>query len=833
MSPHNLYTLLAERLLLYEESLSMPTYNVLYEIMTEHISQHIMYNRHPEPESHYRLENPSKSKLMLIIYFKKLFNMKQAIIQMNAYFTVMLKVVATLIRQSKQTESLIDVKKLFLSDMTLLCNSNRENRRTVLQMSVWQEWLIAMAYIHPKNTEEQKISDMVYSLFRMLLHHAIKYEYGGWRVWVDTLAIVHSKVSYEEFKLQFAQMYEHYERQRTDNITDPALRQARPISTISGWEREEIQHQQHGVVVHNATSVTSLEDAPQVDEDCGDDIEVNECLNHHIQNDNNEPEVERDEAEGKCDCVIETESSEKYTDLIKENALNDTAKSSISNVSDVFNEHMKSEVTVTAVNYNGNVSGSTNASPTSTLFKTKHLTDQEDTAETLSVSNLEEIETEQSKATDAKMDEVLKNPDKVLSDCKLVVDELQETSSVIKDEEIELAVNEVVQGVLNNEKKQNKEPSLEHQLVVPNPDNNITSSKLTELNNKNILNNNVTESETTKSVENLTFEINTNNEVICGFSLNVEDDKKTEYLKQTDENKLNNNEASETRTDPRKPITELEVSSSLSTTVETTEELFSLGPETTVSSTSIIDKSLASVNEESNESTTVKDIVDELIDKVIKTTPQEKSILDTENKSNNFTNDKFDPVTKQSTEKYLNETAKEIIEDVIQSALEKAISFNNSEEFNRPVQRGDAESDEVENVIDIVQTVVDDLVEQTVSTIVDTAVQTIFQDDEKTQDKHKSKTRIEDIDNNSESESATQSLKAEFSQSNKVETAICQETQTNRSIDETEETIPQPQDHEHQQKQHSTSTQVENQHFGNYINFYIILPILQSYKTVK
>lgn len=109
-------------------------------------------------------------------------------------FAVILKVVATLIRQSKQTEQLLEVKKLFLSDMTLLCNNNRENRRTVLQMSVWQEWLIAMAYIHPKNTEEQKISDMVYSLFRMLLHHAIKHEYGGWRVWVDTLAIVHSKV---------------------------------------------------------------------------------------------------------------------------------------------------------------------------------------------------------------------------------------------------------------------------------------------------------------------------------------------------------------------------------------------------------------------------------------------------------------------------------------------------------------------------------------------------------------------------------------------------------------------------------------------------------------
>ncbi|KAG5890529.1 hypothetical protein JTB14_035785 [Gonioctena quinquepunctata] len=206
MSPHNLYTLLAERLLLNEDTLSLPTYNVLYEIMTEHISQQILYTRHPEPESHFRLENP-----------------------------MVLKVVATLVRQSKQSDQLLDVKKMFLSDMTLLCNNNRENRRTVLQMSVWQEWLIAMAYIHPKNTDEQKLSDMVYSLFRMLLHHAIKYEYGGWRVWVDTLAIVHSKVSYEEFKLQFAQMYEHYEMHRADNITDPLLRQQHPISTISGW----------------------------------------------------------------------------------------------------------------------------------------------------------------------------------------------------------------------------------------------------------------------------------------------------------------------------------------------------------------------------------------------------------------------------------------------------------------------------------------------------------------------------------------------------------------------------------------------------------------------
>lgn len=36
---------------------------------------------------------------------------------------------------------------------------------------------------------------MVYNIFRILLYHAIKYEWGGWRVWVDTLSIAHSKVS--------------------------------------------------------------------------------------------------------------------------------------------------------------------------------------------------------------------------------------------------------------------------------------------------------------------------------------------------------------------------------------------------------------------------------------------------------------------------------------------------------------------------------------------------------------------------------------------------------------------------------------------------------------
>lgn len=61
-------------------------------------------------------------------------------------------------------------------------------------MSVWQEWLISLAYVFPENAEEEKILQLVYELFSVLLFHAIRLEYGGWRVWVDTLAITHSKV---------------------------------------------------------------------------------------------------------------------------------------------------------------------------------------------------------------------------------------------------------------------------------------------------------------------------------------------------------------------------------------------------------------------------------------------------------------------------------------------------------------------------------------------------------------------------------------------------------------------------------------------------------------
>ncbi|CAH1776878.1 unnamed protein product [Owenia fusiformis] len=211
MQHHNLFSLIAERLMLNADTFPMQTYNGLFELLTEKMNREIQYSQHSEPDSNLKMENP-----------------------------LVLKVIAQLIKQSKQSEELQNVKKVFLSDLTILCNHNRDNRRTVLQMSVWQDWLFSLAYIYPRNQDEFRITEMVMSLFRMLLHHAMKLEYGGWRVWIDTLAILHSKVAYEDFKIRVSNMYHQYEQQRVDHL-DPEERATRPISTISGVFEEQPQ----------------------------------------------------------------------------------------------------------------------------------------------------------------------------------------------------------------------------------------------------------------------------------------------------------------------------------------------------------------------------------------------------------------------------------------------------------------------------------------------------------------------------------------------------------------------------------------------------------------
>uniref|UniRef100_A0A669DKR3 Neurobeachin n=1 Tax=Oreochromis niloticus TaxID=8128 RepID=A0A669DKR3_ORENI len=189
MHTHSLFTLLGERLMLHTNTVTVTTYNTLYEILTEQVCTQVVHKPHPEPDSTVKIQNP-----------------------------MILKVVATLLKSSAPSTELMEVRRLFLSDMIKLFSNSRENRRCLLQCSVWQDWMFSLGYINPKSTEEQKITEMVYNIFRILLYHAIKYEWGGWRVWVDTLSIAHSKVTYEAHKEYLAKMYEEYQRQEEENI---------------------------------------------------------------------------------------------------------------------------------------------------------------------------------------------------------------------------------------------------------------------------------------------------------------------------------------------------------------------------------------------------------------------------------------------------------------------------------------------------------------------------------------------------------------------------------------------------------------------------------------
>uniref|UniRef100_A0A8C5B487 Neurobeachin a n=1 Tax=Gadus morhua TaxID=8049 RepID=A0A8C5B487_GADMO len=251
MHTHSLFTLLGERLMMHTNTVSVTTYNTLYEILTEQVCTQVVHKPHPEPDSTVKIQNP-----------------------------MILKVVATLLKSSTPSTELMEVRRLFLSDMIKLFSNSRENRRCLLQCSVWQDWMFSLGYINPKSPEEQKITEMVYNIFRILLYHAIKYEWGGWRVWVDTLSIAHSKVSraavasggragwlvtgrllvrspdyailiternrspvpltlsppvpqvtYEAHKEYLAKMYEEYQRQEEENMKKG---KKGSVSTISG-----------------------------------------------------------------------------------------------------------------------------------------------------------------------------------------------------------------------------------------------------------------------------------------------------------------------------------------------------------------------------------------------------------------------------------------------------------------------------------------------------------------------------------------------------------------------------------------------------------------------
>ncbi|CAF2115534.1 unnamed protein product [Rotaria magnacalcarata] len=70
-----------------------------------------------------------------------------------------------------------------------------ENPERFYKISVWQDYLFDLPYFYSTQEIQTVITDRVFDLLKILLHHAIKFEYGGWRALIDTLSILHGRIN--------------------------------------------------------------------------------------------------------------------------------------------------------------------------------------------------------------------------------------------------------------------------------------------------------------------------------------------------------------------------------------------------------------------------------------------------------------------------------------------------------------------------------------------------------------------------------------------------------------------------------------------------------------
>lgn len=334
-------------------------------------------------------------------------------------------------------------------------------------------------------------------------------------------------------------MYEHYERHRTDNITDPALRRAHPISTISGWDQDRdetavIESASHGKLTNTAienqnnTSCTNVVYTNGVAPTSASSSSSAAGLKSSIEHNSNDNVIDLDSV--KCACEGESPKQQQHrTTSIEENVIgqqqtpinNDVPSKNIpaiSNISDVYNKQINSDA-----GCNGDATTTTSEETISDLDSTgtggspaKEVDAQPTTICASSPENIDDggkseqeinycdVKYHRPATNKEIVDEIVEeivekslaianqnNKSNDIMDSDDLIS--HETSSpVIKDEEIELAVSEVVKGVLEIEKKAKRdiETSLQQQQTTDNRTNANTDDELSTTKTSAIITNN-------------------------------------------------------------------------------------------------------------------------------------------------------------------------------------------------------------------------------------------------------------------------------------------------------------------------------------------------------
>lgn len=478
-------------------------------------------------------------------------------------------------------------------------------------------------------------------------------------------------------------MYEHYERHRTDNITDPAVRRSQPISTISGWERErdDTTVEEASTIaattptsaaltatdaVATTTTATSTESAAITNGT--DAIAANQKtrkVSKSEQTDESTP-IELDTIKCACDDNDDDDDGDvddELHDSTSEKAVKQAASSqspavepaknvsSISNISQVYNEQISGNVVI--CNGNGHVSASedesSSQSPQKDVLSGSSVnvgatasTGTDALRQVLEIDTCEK-EDESKEIVQELVEEILQKSESLLGDCQktlerenILLNETETSSPVIKDDEIELAVSEVVKGVLDSKKDANSKQQLAEAAalaigdsekvdaaipsIIPSDDNQKTDLALSSaiISNNNLNNNNLTANEFDYDVN----DVDEGEAITISEDIVDEDDADNDSVKQLAENcdKANRNTSA-------------------------------VGVVNAAAATDIADIQLQPAGDTTTEDF-VKSIVNEIVDKCVLHNEQEK-----ERHANNINNNVVQPVAAAISAIAVNTTA--------------------------------------------------------------------------------------------------------------------------------------------------------------------------------
>lgn len=264
-------------------------------------------------------------------------------------------------------------------------------------------------------------------------------------------------MSYEEFKLQFAQMYEHYEMHRADNITDPLLRQQHPISTISGWH-EVPQNLSNG---------------------CHPDGERWQNSRFPLQ----EIELnENDKSEQVCSCDYNSTMSEGSPVSYVAKHDDSEGVSLDSRTSDLFSDGKISKESPYSQDSPAKsqiVEDNTDIATDSPVCNGLHIDSSPSFGSPAKISE----EMQKSEIIEEIVQEILSKSEKLLEEHVEICSDLNSRtiSPVVQDQEIAQAVKEVVNNVPDVDKSKEikaEEPSSPHE--VPSPEKEVPDSDLSE-----------------------------------------------------------------------------------------------------------------------------------------------------------------------------------------------------------------------------------------------------------------------------------------------------------------------------------------------------------------